>query len=303
MNSERELIVTACQIDIELGNVSENAIKIAKTVGQNKLEKDQKGETPPQLFVFPECALTGYDFDKAEDVRKAAALSKIYLNTLAEELIEPNVYIIIGYVELNEDGTMYNAAVLLSPENGGKRYNYRKMHLPNVGLDRLDEVIESQDGFPVFDLPFGKLGMLICFDHGYPEPARILALNGAEFIVSIVNWGEGMTGPNVIQARAIDNGVAYLALNRVGTENGEKYIGESGLVDCNGNVLLSFGAQEQVASTAIKLGTGGGIESPIHPMNHRRPEFYKDLLKPVEAKFKGKPESDVVPIASESKAS
>ncbi len=282
MSDYRDILVTACQIDIILGRVDENFEKISTIITNHTISvnpKDASLPVPPQLIIFPECALTGYGFESIEKVRIAAVHTGDYLKNLLALCVEKGVYAIVGYVEYIRDDLMYNSAALICPDDGGKTYNYRKMHLPKMGVDQFSEVQASDEGFKVFELPFANIGIIICYDHGFPESSRILALNGAELIVAIVNWGEGLTGPDVVQARAIDNGVAYMALNRVGIEGKDIYIGQSSLVDCNGSIMLRLGGQEQIVSTIVPLGKGGGLEDRRHPMNHRRPKYYTDLVK------------------------
>lgn len=282
MSNTREIWVTACQIDVALGKVDKNFDKIASIIRNQTISAKPEEVSVvrlPQLFVFPECALTGYGFTSLNDLRVAARKTKEYLNELLALCVEYGVYAIVGYVEYIDNNEMYNSAAVLCPDDGGKILNYRKMHLPDMGVDHFDAVRPSDEGFKVFELPFANIGVIICFDHGFPESSRILALDGAEFIIAIVNWGEGLTGPDVTQARAIDNGVIYMALNRVGEEDGDTYIGQSSLVGSDGNVMLSLGGQEQIVTTLVPLGMGGGCEDQRHPMNQRRPNFYTRLVE------------------------
>ncbi len=135
------------------------------------------------LLVLPELASSGYVFQSepeaaatAEDARDGALVV-----ALTEVCVDAGMYCVVG---LNErDGTLrHNSAVVVGPQ--GHVATYRKLHLFN------DEKSWFEPGgeLPVVDLPFGRLGMVICFDLWFPEAARALALAGAEIIAVPTNW-------------------------------------------------------------------------------------------------------------------
>ncbi len=77
-----------------------------------------------------------------------------------------------------EGSLIYNTGVLMD-RGGNIAGKYRKVQLP---LAEAEFGVTPGCEFPVFDTDFGKIGILICFDHFFPEPARILSYNGAEII-------------------------------------------------------------------------------------------------------------------------
>src|SRR6476660_8472627 len=92
--------------------------------------------------------------------------------------------------------------------------------------------------FPVFDLCGTKIGIQICYDRKYPEGSRLLALKGAEILfmpICAATYGEtklrDRTWEVPLQARAYENGVYVVAVNRAGDEKGRKHIGRSMIVD------------------------------------------------------------------------
>lgn len=268
MELSNKVLVTIAQIDIKLSNLDYNFEKISKVLEDAaSVESDLI-----KLVIFPECALTGYCFDHVDELLPIALKTDEYLKKILKKCESLNVYSIVGYVEHVDDSTFHNSAKVLCPS--GKTFNYRKVHLPCMGVDALEELQESEDGFPVFDLGFMKLGITICFDHGFPESSRALALNDAEVIVSIVNWAEGLTGDKVVQARAIDNGVPYIAVNRVGDEKLDHFVGKSMAVDETGEIIVSLEDEEKVVSFILPLTRDKGRFLAEHPMNKRRPDQY-----------------------------
>jgi len=112
--------------------------------------------------------------------------------------------------------------VLLDRE-GRVAGKYRKVQLPR---EEVAGGIAPGDSFPVFATDFGKVGIMICHDASFVEPARELALNGAELILVPI-WGGRQP---LVRARAIENGI-WLATS------GYDY--DSEIIDPLGRVLAS----------------------------------------------------------------
>ena len=111
-------------------------------------------------------------------------------------------YIAAGLYE-REGGTVYNTAVLLDRQ-GRLAGKYRKVYLP---IGEIEQGLTPGNEFPVFHTDFGVIGMMICYDVFFPDPAKALARQGAE-IVLLPIWG----GNEVLaQARSIDNKVFLVA--------------------------------------------------------------------------------------------
>jgi predicted amidohydrolase len=94
---------------------------------------------------------------------------------------------------------IYNAAVLIGPD-GRLVGKYRKVCLPR---EEVEAGVAPGADYPVFQTRFGKVGMMICYDGFFPEPARELAKRGAEVIAWPV-WG---CNPLLARARACENNV------------------------------------------------------------------------------------------------
>ena len=140
-----------------------------------------------RLVIFPECALTGIVFDSVEEVQSVVepipgpatdALTGICKNL--------GIYVIFGLVE-QEETRLYNAAALIGPN--GLVGKYRKIHLPEMGVDRF--VNHGDIPFSVYETELGRIGLLICYDGSFPESAGVLNLKGADLIALITNWPRG----------------------------------------------------------------------------------------------------------------
>ena len=164
------------------------------------------------LFVFPELFNTGYNILDQEEIKKLAEeISGPTFKSVAEIAAKKSCYIIYGYAE--KDDRLYNSSALVGPH--GLIGNYRKVHL------YYRETLffaPGNLGFPVFELPFGTVGMMICFDWMYPESARSLALAGAQLIAHPSNLVMPYC-PDAMVTRCLENKIFSATANRIGSEN------------------------------------------------------------------------------------
>jgi predicted amidohydrolase len=265
--------IAGVQMDVEIGNVEANRRKI---VARLREAANQGAE----LVIFPECALTGYCFESLDEAAKfAESADGFSARHIALACEQTNVHAIVGYIE--RDGAKYfNAALVVGP--AGIVANYRKVHLPFLGVDRF--LTPGDKPFDVVSLPFGKVGVNICYDASFPEAARSLKLAGAQLIVLPTNWPTGAwrTAEFVINTRATENHVNFAAINRCGVERGWEFIGRSKIVDVNGDTIVEGArAGEEILMAEVDLAeadnnrivnVAGSYE--IDRLADRRPEFY-----------------------------
>lgn len=122
--------------------------------------------------------------------------------TLAEVAKRRSAYVAAGIYE-REGAVLYNTSVLLD-RAGTLIGKYRKVYLPR---GELEGGLTPGIGYPVFRTDFGVVGMMICYDVFFADPARALATQGAEIILMPI-WGGDLT---LAKARAIENKVFLAA--------------------------------------------------------------------------------------------
>jgi len=134
------------------------------------------------LAVTPECFLDGYAVaDKEWTRERFEAIAQHpetspYLARLRDLARKHRVFILFGYTE-NRGGRFFNTAQLVD-RDGRTVGRYDKTHLQDHDLR-----FSPGEDLPVFETPWGKLGVLICADRRWPETARVLRLRGARLVL------------------------------------------------------------------------------------------------------------------------
>lgn len=156
------------------------------------IDRAGKDMEKPALICFTECAydlgVTGYHYMSEDDPE---------VTRIREAARQSGIYVLFTFHEL--DTYRYNTAILIDPE-GNTVGKYRKVQ-PTLGELRLG--IAPGKELPVFELPFARLGILICWDQYFHETARALARKGAEVIL----WPSRGYHEERMLTRARDNGV------------------------------------------------------------------------------------------------
>jgi 5-aminopentanamidase len=226
------------------------------------------------LYILPELFNTGYNFVDEGEVRiLAESVDSSTLRTMCEWTRNHACYVVYGFAERADK--IYNSAALLGPE--GLIGLYRKVHL----FDRENLFFAPGNlGFPVFNLPFGKVGIMICFDWIYPESTRSLALKGAQLIAHPANLVLPHC-PDAMVTRCLENRVFTATADRVGEENRGgvdlKFIGTSEIVAPNGRILCRLGVHEPAISVVdvdFALADNKQINEYNHLLKGRRSDQY-----------------------------
>ncbi|HVW03213.1 MAG TPA: carbon-nitrogen hydrolase family protein [Planctomycetaceae bacterium] len=279
--------IAGVQMDVQLGDVAAN---LAGMLSRLRAAVAKGAE----LVVFPECALSGYCFESLDEARAhAQPLPGPATEQMQRACAELKCHAIFGLLEA--DGPrLFNAAALVGP--AGLVGSYRKVHLPYLGIDMF--TTPGDRPFAVHAAGALKVGMNICYDAAFPEATRVMALQGADLIALPTNWPPGAecTAASVINARALENGVYFMAVNRVGVERGFEFIGRSKIVDPYGRTIVEAeGLGEEILVADIDLERARNKHYIRVPGKHeidrfadRRPEFYGLVTEPHALKSPGR---------------
>lgn len=279
------LKVAGVQTDIKRGDADVNLATIFKKcqIAQSAAAK---------LVVFPECMLTGYCFDSLQSAAQVAQpIDGPSVKRVAAIARQFDLHIVFGMLESAGNaaeigGHVYNSAVLVGPS--GVVGVYRKTHLPMLGVDRFTTPGHRAD--EVFDVDGVKIGLNICYDCSFPESARVLALAGADIVVLPTNWppGSGRVSDLIPNTRALENNVYFMSVNRIGTEEGFRFIGKSKICDPLGGdlafanhadqAILYADVDPQWARQKHLISVPGQHE--VHRFDDRRPDLYDTIIGP-----------------------
>jgi 5-aminopentanamidase len=244
----------------------------------------QAAEMGARLVVLPECAVSGYVFESlAEAHQVAEPVPGPTSDALAVACADLQLTAVVGLLEA-AGPDVYNSAVIVGPQ--GLIHVYRKTHLPVLGVDRF---VRPGDALQVVQTPAGLLGPLICYDLRFPEPPRVLALQGAEIIVHPTNWPRASADfPDfVTRATARASGVFLVSANRVGEERGHAFLGRSQIVAPSGHPLAEADDHSETIIVADLDLALAHRKKVIHipgifeldSFGDRRPELYGQLVE------------------------
>jgi len=225
-------------------------------------------EKKPDILIFTE---TAYDRGLINiEERKWISADSGAVKRIRNKAKEHGMYIIFGIHE-DEEGRRYNTNLIISPE-GEIVGKYRKTHLT---YEEYKSGIIPGDELPVFDLSFGRIGMLICWDTWFPEAARVLVSKGAEMIF-ISTAGNPQS---LFRARANENGVYTIVSGVVDDLPSSSCIfDEDGeLVTCvsdskKGYAVATLDFDEHKYSRYLSFANGYGRN--LYPLD-KRSELYK----------------------------
>jgi predicted amidohydrolase len=272
----RTLKVALAQINSVPGNVESNLEKVFKFVREAK-------EGGAELVVFPELVLTGYNLNLIGDrVQEMATKSTTVISELEQLAKEIGISIICGLsMEKKERGIVYNSAVVIDA-GSGYLGSYDKTHA--FGMERY--YYRLGERFPIFTICGGvKVGLMICYDAGFPEVARILAAKGAEVIICPAAWilEEQFLWESNLRSRAVDNLIPVIGVNRVGAENELTFFGGSQVVSSKGEILFQAGSEEGVSMYELDLEDYIQTRQQYKHLNDLRlamySSYYKEVLK------------------------
>ncbi len=233
-----------------------------------------------QLVVFPEYLLGRITVPGPQTQR------------IAQAAAAHHIYVIVGCWEVYGDLSFANTALLFD-RSGKIAGKYHKVH---AAVDRYDGeppwshppagkdtdwfltndpewLMERGDDFPVFDLDFGRVGILTCYDGWFPESFRILSLKGAELLVWI-NGRRGTVEDFVVRSAAFQNEVAIVATNQA-------YGAGTMIAQWPSEILAQCAeAKECYLTATVHLQKIRKARQFSRNVQQRRPALYQEIVKP-----------------------
>lgn len=238
------------------GETEVNAERVAAVVA----------ESDADLVVFPELFLSGYRLQGLRDL--AVPLDGPVVEGLRAAARDAERALIVGIIEADGE-RVFNSALCID-RDGTIAGSHRKTH--PFGRER--DVFETGDALEPMALAGRTIGVMVCFEVEIGEVARSLARRGAELLVTISANMEPY-GPDhelFARARALENNLPHLYVNRVGEDAGLRFTGESRVIDAVGDVVAVAPPGEARLVQAVPAGGPRDVHSDY--LAQLRPEIY-----------------------------
>ena len=197
------------------------------------------------FIITPETSSL-FGLSKKELLQNATSMEKdFYLTEVRKIAKQYKKWILVGSVLIKENNRIKNRSVLINPKGLIQSY-YDKIHMYDVVLSKKEKYFESKTFTPgklikTENLPWGKIGLSVCYDVRFPNMYRKLSKKGSLFI-SVPSAFTKTTGKkhwhSLLKARAIENFCYIFAPAQYGTHwNGRKTFGHSLIISPDGKIL------------------------------------------------------------------
>ncbi|WP_067933325.1 carbon-nitrogen hydrolase family protein [Alicyclobacillus kakegawensis] len=236
--------------------------------------------------VFPELYVTGY-VPELWPGRPSPDDVQDWLDQVRRAAGEAGVWVVVGHPSYHADNldwptadvggqpirsqpSLYNAVSIVNGQ--GVVATYAKVHL----FGEEPATFAAGLTMPVWDTPWGRVGLLVCYDLEFPEAARILGLQRTNFIICPSNNMHPYSDFHRVfaTARAMENNLFVIYSNRLGEERGIHFCGGSGVVDPLGRWLVDARSEEGVFIADIEVRQCGELDAALNYRAHRRPHLY-----------------------------
>ena len=241
----------------------------------------------PELFETPYfCKDQDVDlFELAKPVEDHPTVSR--MQDLAREL---RVVLPVSIFE-RANNAHYNSVVVIDAD-GEQLGLYRKSHIPDgPGYQEKFYFSPGDTGFKIWETAYAAIGVAICWDQWFPECARAMALQGAEFLFYPTAIGSEPTETEydssdhwrrVMQGHAAANMLPVVAANRIGFEQGQScalsFYGRSFIAGSRGEILASANDQETILTQSFDLARLRRDRAGWGLFRDRRPDLYTALM-------------------------
>lgn len=234
-----------------------------------------------QMVVLPEMFCCPYE--NAAFVREAEPENGMVTSALSAMAKEHRVILVGGSMPEREQTKLYNTSFVFDVE-GVCIARHRKAHLFDINVPGGQVFCESDtftagEAATVFDTPFGKVGLCICFDMRFPELVRKMVLCGAQLILCPAAFNN-TTGPAhwevMHRARAIDNQV-FVAAAAPAANPHASYVsyGHSMAVSPWGEILVQAGSEACELLVDLDFAKNEEIRKSLPLLSGLKPNLYR----------------------------
>jgi (R)-amidase len=209
-----------------------------------------------EIAIFPELYLSGYRLADLDAV--ACASGGPELGAIADACAESRTAALIGFCE--RDGEAFRNAVACIDSDGELVGTYRKVQL--FGAEA--EAFSAGERLLVVELAGRAVAPMVCFDAEFPELARAVSMGGADLLATLAANMKPFGREHMIHttARALENRIPHLYVNRCGRESGFDFVGMSRAVGPDG-VITAEAAGDRDELLVAEVGELGSTDARV----------------------------------------
>ncbi|CAM9542200.1 unnamed protein product [Chrysoparadoxa australica] len=283
--SAKELRVALCQVNCT-GDKQQNIATVQAAVRE-------AARSGADLIALPECWNSPYDtrsfplnaeiipdnFLAEDQVNAAESPSTMAISNLAKEV---GKYIIGGTVPERYGDKIYNTCVVFGPDGQGIT-KHRKIHLFDISIPgkitfKESDTLSAGDRVTIFETPWGKVGIGICYDIRFPELSMLMSREGCKILVypGAFNLVTGQAHWELLQrARALDNQVFVCTISPARNPTaGYQAWGHSTVCDPWGSVIATTGHESDIVYAKIDMAKVEEVRSSIPVSKQKRDDIY-----------------------------
>lgn len=227
-----------------------------------------------ELIIFPEMTLTGFSMNTSYSAESANNSPSV--NTFSR-LAKDNQIAIFAGVVLNSSAKPSNALLAFS-DDGKEQARYFKIH--PFSFAKENEYFHSGNHLAKMTMSEFKFGFSICYDLRFPQIYSAMAKD-CDVLVNIANWPRLRIDHwrTLLKARAIENQVFVIGVNRVGIDGyGLEYEPSSLVVNANGDFTQPIHSEKELDIYEIRQQQLLDFRKSFTTRQDRRDEFYRDLI-------------------------
>jgi predicted amidohydrolase len=245
------------QLACRIGDVAGNTRRAVEAI---------RSHPEADIAVFPELYLSGYTYRDLDEVARAPESHE--LADIGSAAAESGTAVVVGFAERHAQGVSISAACF--DEDGSLAGVYRKTNLFESEAEA--GFVEGEE-FLILELAGRRVAPLICFDIEFPEPARQVALGGADLLVTASANMDPFYIDHAVGtvARAHENRLPHLYANLVGKGDGLVFVGGSRSIAPTGETLAEASRDREELLLVAVAELGGFDERTNYPKYIRPP--------------------------------
>ena len=232
------------------------------------------------MIIFPEVFMDSHPIGTPREtvISTAQSLNGPFVTGMRALAKESHMWMVFGMTEQTgstTDDRSFNTTVILNSE-GEIVSTYHKTHMYDAfGVKESDTYVPSDQLFTPVDTPFGRIGLMVCYELRFPEIARSQALQGAEILIVPAGWVKGdlksLHWKSLLTARAVENTLYVVGCDLYSKD---AYMGESMAMDPMGIPIASAGEGSCLIPCYIDTDRIRAVREKLPCWANRRPELY-----------------------------